>query len=145
MLLVAVIGIGAALALPRLQQRLIRSQVAAGLEVAAIAEASVATAWRNTHRLPVDNAAAGLPPPGQITGEEVGSVAVEDGAIQLRFGRRANAAINGRVLSLRPVLAADAITWLCGDAADPASARPHGINRTDVPERFLPERCRGSG
>jgi len=128
--------------LPRLQEGLIRGQVSDGLHLAATAQAAIAAAWERTHALPVDNAAAGLPPPGEFGGHEVGSLSVEGGAIQLRFGRRANAAINGRVLSLRPAIAADELTWVCGDAAAPASATVQGANRTDVPERFLPSRCR---
>lgn len=147
MVLVAVLGIALALVLPRLQEGLIRGQVADGLHLAATAQAAIAAAWERTHALPADNAAAGLPPPGDFDGQEVSSLTVEGGAIQLRFGRRANAAINGRVLSLRPAVVGDALDWVCGDAAAPAgrpaAARPQGANRTDVPERFLPPRCRG--
>lgn len=146
MVVVAVIGILAAIALPSIQEKIVRDQVAEGARLADIAKAPIAAAWAATKTLPPDNAAADLPEAGKIVGNYVGAVTVEGGAIQLRFGNHANAAINGKTLSLRPAVVADApvvpVAWVCGNATAPAPMSVRGVNRTDVPERFLPRNCR---
>jgi type IV pilus assembly protein PilA len=98
--------------------------------------------------MPVDNAAAGLPPPTSIVSNVVSSVAVESGAIQVTFGNRANAALRGKILSFRPGVVEAApivpITWVCGHAAPPAPMIARGLDKTDVPDRYLPISCRAA-
>ena len=76
----------------------------------------------------------------------VSAVTVEEGAIHVRFGNRANGALRGKVLTLSPAVVEDApivpMTWLCGSAALAREDERQGPNRTDVPPRYLPARCR---
>ena len=76
----------------------------------------------------------------------VASVSVEEGAIHIRFGNRANSRIRGKLLTLRPAVVEDArvvpVTWVCGFAPVPEKMALKGTNRTDVPASYLPMRCR---
>jgi type IV pilus assembly protein PilA len=146
MVVVAVIAILATLALPVLQGKIVSDQIVEAMKLAEIAKAPIAAAWTLTHVLPADNAAAGLPAADRIVGNLVSAVAVEAGAIQVRFGNRASGAINGKILSLRAAVVEDApivpIAWICGNAPVPAGMTVHGTNRTDVANAMLPLNCR---
>src|SRR4029077_4257340 len=101
----------------------------------------IAASWAATGKLPVDNAAAGLPVADKIVNDYISAVAVESGAIQITFGNHANVAIQGKVLTLRPGVIEDApivpVSWVCGNAAPPNKMVVKGLNKTDVPVRFL--------
>ena len=146
LVVIAVLAILALVALPNFTDRLVREQVVEGLTLAAIAKPPVEAAWRLGQPLPADNAAAGLPAADRIVNNVVSAVTVQDGAIQIRFGNRANPKLSGKTLSLRPAVVDDAtivpVTWLCGMAAAPGKMTAKGINRTDVPVALLPLRCR---
>lgn len=146
MAVLAVVAILAVMAIPSLQEKLIRDQVLEALPLADVAKAPVALSWALTQRMPADNDAAGLPPADKIVGNYVSSTKVEGGAIQITFGNRANHSINGKLLSLRPAVVADApivpIAWVCGNATVPDKMTVKGQNRTDVPNILLPVKCR---
>jgi len=145
MIVIAIIVILALIALPGIPDKVIRDRVAEAVKLADIVKPPIATAWSTTGKLPLDNAAAGLPVADKIVNDMVRSVAVESGAIQITFGNRANVAVNGKVLTLRPGVVDDArivpIVWVCGNAEPPAKMTAHGLNRTTVPERYLPLAC----
>ena len=90
--------------------------------------------------------AAGLPAADKIVGNYVDAVTIEGGAIHLHFGNRANRALRGKTLSLRPAVVEDApivpVAWVCGDASVPDKMAVKGPNRTDVAKGFLPLNCR---
>jgi type IV pilus assembly protein PilA len=146
MVVLAVVAILMMMALPTYQDKFIRDQIAEGLPLADIAKAPVAAAWTLAQSLPADNAAAGLPPAEKIVNNFISAVAVQDGAIHVTFGNRANNAIRGKILTLRPAVVEDAavvpVTWVCGFASPPGNMSPKGANRTDIPPTFLPARCR---
>ena len=143
---IAVVAILALIALPSFQDKIVRGQIVEAAHWADAAKAPVATAWTLTHKLPADNAAAGLPVPEKMVSNLVSSVTVEDGALQIRFGNSANAALQGRTLTLRPAVVDDApivpVSWLCGHASAPANMTAQGADRTNVEARFLPVNCR---
>jgi type IV pilus assembly protein PilA len=146
MVVLAVIVILAMIALPNTQDRLVRDQIVEAARLADIAKAPVALAWTTTQSLPADNAAAGLPNADKIVSNLVSAVAVDAGAIHITFGNRANKAIAGKTLSLRPAVVDDApvvpVAWVCAGASAPQKMTARGANRTDVPVRFLPLNCR---
>ncbi len=146
MVVIAIIVVLALIALPGVPDKLIRDRIVESVKLADIVKAPIAASWSATGRLPVDNAAAGLPVAGKIVNEYISSVAVESGAIQVTFGNRANVAIQGKVLSLRPGVVEDArivpVSWVCGFAEPPGRMTARGLNKTDVPARFLPLNCR---
>jgi type IV pilus assembly protein PilA len=146
MIVVAIIVLLALFALPGVPDKLIRDRIVEAVKLADIVKPRVAAAWSTTGTLPVDNAAVGLPVPDKIVSDMVSAVAVESGAIQITFGNQANALIRGKVLSLRPGVVDDArivpVSWVCGDAEPPNGMTVRGLNKTNVPARFLPLTCR---
>lgn len=146
MVVVAVIAILAMIAAPSLQDRIVRDQIVEAAKLADIAKAPIAAAWSTAATLPADNTAAGLPSADKIVANYVSALRVEDGAIHLTFGNRANAAIKGKTLTLRPGVVEDApvvpVAWICAFASAPQKMTLRGIDRTDVPARFLPLNCR---
>ena len=142
---IAIIAILALIALPGVPDKLIRERIVEAVRLADIVKPPIAASWAATGTLPVDNAAAGLPAAAKIVSEYVDSVAVESGAIQLTFGNRANVAIQGKVLTLRPGVVEDArivpVSWVCGNAEPPRGMTVRGLNKTSVPIRYLPLNC----
>jgi len=146
MAVVAVIAILATIALPSFQDRIVRAQIVEAVAIADIAKPSIAALWRATKTLPADNAAIGLPAPEKIVGNFVHSTTVDNGAIHIVFGNKANAAIQGKTLTLRPAVVEDApvvpAAWLCGHAKAPDQMVAKGADKTDVAQRYLPLNCR---
>jgi prepilin-type N-terminal cleavage/methylation domain-containing protein len=118
MIVVAIIGILAAIAIPAYQDYTVRSRVTEGLSLASGAKTAVAEQYLSSGNWPTDNATAGLSASGSITGNWVSSVAV--GASGLITVTYAGAPIAGNTLTLQPTDATGSVTWDCtgGDLAD---------------------------
>lgn len=148
MVVLAIVAILAMMALPSYQNKFVREQIAEALSLADIAEKPIAAFWTAEHAFPADNAAAGLPPAEKIVSNLVSSVTVEQGVIHIRFGNSANGLIQGKTLSLRPAVISDApivpVAWVCAYAAVPKKMSVQGANKTDIPSKYLPQKCRGS-
>jgi type IV pilus assembly protein PilA len=146
MIVVAIIGVLASLALPNYQDRLIRTQVQEAMVFADFAREAVQTFHTKMHRMPVDNSEAGLPAPTLIVGNYVTQLEVDHGAINVQFGNRSNQSIAGKWLTLRPGAVAGAlqvpISWLCGVAHPVAGLTYSGKDRTDLAPLVLPMDCR---
>jgi type IV pilus assembly protein PilA len=146
MAVVAVIAILATIALPSLQDRIVRAQIVEAVPLADIAKPAIAAMWQATKTLPPDNAAIGLPAPDKIVGNLVRSMSVDNGAIHIVFGNKANGTLQGKTLTLRPAVVEDApvvpVAWLCGHAKAPDKMVAKGVDQTDVAERYLPLNCR---
>lgn len=148
MIVIAIITVLALIALPGVPDKFVRDQLVDAVKLADIAKLPVAASWALAAKLPVDNAAAGLPSADKIVNNYISSVAIESGAIQVTFGNQANAGLRGKVLTLRPGVVEDApivpVAWVCGNADPPAKMKAKGLNKTSVPLKFLPINCRGS-
>jgi type IV pilus assembly protein PilA len=148
MIVIGIVAILALIALPGIPDTVIRDRIVDSLKLADIAKAPVAASWAATAKLPLDNAAAGLPIADKIVNDYISSMAVESGAIQVTFGNHANVAVRGKVLTLRPAVVEDApvvpVTWVCGNAEAVPRMTAKGLNKTTVPERYLPLSCRPS-
>ncbi len=147
MVVIAIMGVLATLAIPSYQDRVIRAQVAEGQQLAEFAKQAVAEHYAKTRNLPTNNQAAGLPPGDRIVGNYVTSLVVKAGAIHIQFGNLSNRNLTGKTLTLRPAVVADypqvPIAWVCGTAAVPAKMKAQGENATDLPSHHLPLDCRG--
>lgn len=145
---IALIGILSALAMPSFQNSIIRKQVEAALPLADIAKGPIANTWKMDHTFLANNTAAALPAADKIVSNLVTSLTIKDGAINITFGNRAHRSIAGKILTLRPAIVADApvvpITWLCGKAEAPNKMTAHGSDQTTIPDDFLPLECRKS-
>jgi len=120
MIVVAIVAILAAIALPAYQDYLIRAQVSEGLNVATGAKTAVWEYTANHGSLPVDNPSAGLPAKEFIVGQYVSQVEVTPGGVEVTFGNRVSAAALGDTLILQPTLTDGSIAWVCtGGTLDP--------------------------
>lgn len=126
MIVVAIIAILAAIALPAYQDYVIRSQVSEGAVLSDGAKTAIAETFSNTGAAPTTNAAAGLASATSITGKYVSQVEVGAGGVVTATysntaPRRANAAITGQTLIFSPLFNATAgsTVWTCRSAIAP--------------------------
>nr|WP_315482720.1 pilin [uncultured Undibacterium sp.] len=146
MVAVAIIAILAAMALPSYLFKIIREQIETSIPLIDIAKTPIAIAWKTEQIFPADNNAAGLPPPEKIVSNYVSSVTVENGAIHMKFGNRANKSLENKILTFRPAVVDDApvvpITWVCANAGAPDKMTVKGTDRTTIDPQNLPLICR---
>ena len=149
MIVVAIIGIMATMALPTYHDRIVRTQVEEALVLSEIAKQAITEYYKQTQRFPQSNAQAVIPPSNKLIGNHVKQISVEDGAIHVKLGNRVNAHVDGKVVTLRPAVVIDSpespISWLCGYAQPVPDMQDIGSNQTDLPERYLPLTCRRWG
>ena len=124
MIVVAIIAILAAIALPAYQSYIVRTQIAECSALVSPAKTAVTEFFQNTGGFPADNLVAGLPASTDIVGKFVGEVEVgAGGQIECTYSstapRRANAQINNLSLIWTPTSNAGSITWTCTSAAIP--------------------------
>lgn len=145
MLVVAIIGILAAIAIPSFSEYTVRAKVAEGLVLAQPAQRAIAQYYDRWGSLPKDNAAAGLPAPQALRGASVTSVEVRNGMVGVKF---ANNIDNGAFLFLRPAIQtaypASALVWVCGESAPPAGFRAVGEFGTAaiISSKYLSGNCK---
>ncbi|MGB4812669.1 MAG: pilin [Methylophilaceae bacterium] len=146
MVVVAIIGILAMVAIPSSLGRIVTEQVKAALPLVDVAKQPIAAAWKATKLLPKDNAEAGLPQADKIVSNFATSVLVEDGAIHMTLGNKAHPKLKDKIISFRPAVIDDAqivpMEWVCGNAKAPDKMTVRGVNKTNVPEEYLPLICR---
>ena len=118
MIVVAIIGILAAFAIPAYLDYAVRSQVAEGINLAAGGKVAVAEYYLDYGQFPANNVQAGMTAPTNIVGSYVTQVAVAAGGnINVTFGNDANNKINSAVLTISAVDNNGAVVWNCtGDA-----------------------------
>lgn len=114
MIVVAIIAVLAAIAIPAYQDYLIRAQVTEGMSLASGAKSAVWDYISNTGQYPSNNESAGMAPKAEVVGSYVSSVDVAGGAITVEFkGPKANQAIRDELLVLSPTTAGGSILWTC--------------------------------
>ena len=145
MIVVAIIGILAAIAIPAYQDYLIRSQVSEGLTMAAAAKAGVSEFYANKGAWPTNNSAAGMGAASTIEGKYVSAITIANGAISVDFGNEANTAnLKPYKLGLTPGVSGNGdVIWKCGTAQNPSGWTANAtVASTTVPGKYLPSSCR---
>jgi type IV pilus assembly protein PilA len=151
MMVIAIIGILASLAVSAYQTYTVRAQVAEALEFAAGAKAPVVDAYTESGTPPTDRPAAGMSPaPTDTQGNYVSQVVISNGRIDITFGNNVHPDIFGDTLSVTPYQTGDgSVVWRCGSAAIPPGASElsgSGVTAAhlapSVEPRYLPGGCR---
>lgn len=115
MIVVAIIAILAAIALPAYQDYVARGQVAEGLSLSSGAKEAIATYYSDHGDFPSGNLAAGMAAPASVNGKFVRSVSVGTrGKIEVEFSESASSKIAHQVLTLAATDSNGSITWSCG-------------------------------
>jgi type IV pilus assembly protein PilA len=132
MIVVAIIGILAAVAIPMYLDYTVRAQISEGLTLAKGAKSAVTEYFQDRGAMPADNSTAGIATSAAIQGRYVASLAVgnQDGVITVTFGNQANAVINGQSVTLTANTATTgSVQWDCASA---------GV----IQNKHLPAACR---
>jgi type IV pilus assembly protein PilA len=151
MIVIAIIGILASMAVTAYQTYTVRAQVAEALNMATGAKAPIVDAYNMTGQPAADRAAAGMTPlPTDTQGKFVGQVNVVNGRVDITFGNDAHQDIFGETLSVTPYMTAGgSIVWRCGSAPVPTGSTEltgGGVTSAHqaptVDPRYLPSTCR---
>jgi len=128
MIVVAIIGSLAAVALPAYQDYTKRARVSEGLGLASAAKAGVGEYFASKAAWPGSNASAGLPAKASITGNAVSEVSVTSGGvITITYTSLVQ---SGTQVTLTPSSAsAGSVKWTCKGASS-------------MPSKYLPSECR---
>ena len=130
MIVVAIIGILAAVAIPAYQDYTIRAQVSEGLSLASGAKTAMAEYYNQRGTFPNDNASLGLSAAVDIEGSYVDQLdaGTTPGIIEVQFGNEVNAQISGNDLQISAVTSAGSIQWVC--------------KSPNLADKYLPTNCR---
>ncbi|HET6725374.1 MAG TPA: pilin [Gammaproteobacteria bacterium] len=149
MIVIAIIGILAAIAIPQYQDYVTRSKITEGVNLAAAAKTAVAVTMQSNGSLPDaggTNAAYGLPLAASINGTYVSSIRVGEthkGEIVITFRSNigGNPTADGTVLAFNPITHTGSIEWVCGKGTSTAGSQLNAGDTT-VPVQYLPANCR---
>jgi type IV pilus assembly protein PilA len=133
MIVVAIIAILAAIAIPAYQDYLVRTQVSEGAVLTDGAKTAISEYFSNTGSFPTTAVSAGLPSTAaSISGKYVSEVTLPvAGIIQAKFGGQASINIAGKFFALSAIDKGGSIAWSCSNAT-----------YTTVAQKYLPTSCR---
>ena len=131
MIVVAIIGIIASIAIPAYTNYIIRSQVAEGINLSTAAKIASAEYFQTFGTFAGSNGSAGIEAAVNITGPYVTQVEiVAGGAIQVSYGNTAHPNLAGAILSMTP------------DSTNPGSVTWDCYGNAALPNKYLPAACR---
>ena len=127
MIVIAILGILMAIAIPAYQDYAVRAKASEGINLAGASKLAVAETYSSKGSLPANNVSAGLPTSTSITGTYVTSVNNAAGLITITFNA-AEAKLSGKTLLLSAVTTTGSVKWKCKTGT--------------VDTRYLPSECR---
>ena len=134
-LVVPVLAVLTAIAVPAYQDYLIRSEVSEGAVLADSAKIAMAEYYASNSQFPTDNLHAGLTQSTSITGKYVSSVDVSGGKIVVAFDTsNSSSNIREKLFVLTPVVDGSALSWKCTQNGVP--------DEYQLPVKYLPTSCR---
>lgn len=148
MIVVAIIGILAAIAIPAYEDYVVRSQAMEGVTLAGEVKSAVAEYYATSGSFPADLNAIGMDNGSAPSGKYTKSVTVKDGLIVIAYGGAASDAITkigDTGLSIAPgITHGGQMVWVCGYAAPPADVvmAADASTSTSIPRKYLPGVCR---
>ncbi len=128
MIVVAIIGILAAVAIPAYQDYTKRANVMEGIGLATSAKTGITEFYNAQGKYPPGNPSAGLATATSISGNAVQSVIVVNGLITITYNARV---ASGATLDLSPITGSGAIQWRC-----------HAPAGSTIRASWLPATCR---
>ena len=123
MIVVAIIGILAAIAIPAYQNYVIRAQVTEAVVLAAGLKAQVLDIYANDGALVAMNSGSyGIPLAASVTGKYTDNVSVTSGVITATLGRDANSIVVPKTITLSPSVMGGSVVWKCTFSGEPRYA-----------------------
>ena len=116
MIVIAIIGILAAIAIPAYQDYTVRSKVSEGLNLAGAAKLAVSEVYDSLGTMPATQASYGLPQAGSISGTYVSSVGVANGLITITYTAAVGGTPSqaGNVITVQPnTSSGGSVQWDC--------------------------------
>ncbi|MFC3902965.1 type IV pilus assembly protein PilA [Acinetobacter marinus] len=131
MIVVAIIGILAAIAIPAYQDYIARSQMTEAMSLSSGLKTNVTETYGQIGTFTgIDSGSNGIPASADIKGSYVDNVAVDDGVITATMeSSGVSKGIQGSTLTLTPTDATGSVTWAC---------------TSNALQKYLPKSCTGS-
>lgn len=128
MIVMAIIGILAAIALPMYSDYIVRSQVSEGIQLTGGAKIAIVEFHQERGVYASDNTEAGVSEPLDINGKYVSSVTVAGPVITVQYGNEVRGDITGQTVTLTADDSAGTVNWICESGT--------------INEKYLPTACR---
>ena len=146
MIVVAIIGILAAIAIPAYQDYTIRAQASEGLTMASATKAAISEYFADKGTWPTDDGAGGgdLGWDSVPNGKYVESIEVAGGVITVTYGVQVNPAIDGDTATLTPGASTSGdVVWVCQDGTvDGTWTMSTAPAAGTIASKYLPSTCR---
>ncbi|HEZ0592957.1 TPA: pilin [Neisseria meningitidis] len=146
MIVIAIVGILAAVALPAYQDYTARAQVSEAILLAEGQKSAVTEYYLNHGIWPGDNSSAGVASSSTIKGKYVQSVTVANGVITAQMASSGvNNEIKGKKLSLWAKRQDGSVKWFCGQPVARNANNADAVaaaNGKQIDTKHLPSTCR---
>ncbi|HGG8206570.1 TPA: pilin [Neisseria meningitidis] len=152
MIVIAIVGILAAVALPAYQDYTARAQVSEAILLAEGQKSAVTEYYLNHGKWPANNSSAGVATSANIKGKYVQSVEVKNGVVTATMlSSGVNKEIQGKKLSLWAKRQNGSVKWFCGqpvtrdanaNGANDDVTADNGKGTDKIDTKHLPSTCR---